>query len=698
MLVTVLALTLCLSTVALFPVDIYLVSKIMDPSTGQRRSWATEEAIEQMQLSVRIVYYGAYGLIASFCFVWIPLAYFYFEELADEGQTISQRLWAAIKYTVYFILVAAILLLTGLLIQPAIDGGRRRGTFPPVYPQPPIENDLKGETILFATLGIMNGARGDPNAVEQDDWEHSLLSRLDVTAALGFAAGIMALVGMGVLIFYTAPGLSLLPLHLLAGLKSIPASLNEMHAALALNRERQIAILNRYPRQVLPHHQQHHQQEQHQPHYNHYHATGTGGAAYVGIYRQLTDQDREAMSELAQEEVLLENKARIVQRARDSWFNQCQWIIRPFQIVFGLTGAILTVLLIESIAVTSIGQLENHICGAPLCGYFPSRPDLPNFLNTAFLRLSMYFPLDYTLMVMLILYMFWATTKGVISLGIRFLWINLYKFKVSATQPQGLLAATMLLMFSLAGLCYSLTVFVAPDYSMFGSQKYCNHTVISELSLSDTLSPYSSSLEMSTLTRDCSQHPERIIPCHLDGPQDLCTLTVTAQMILQMMAVNPALGAGPLQAVIQGLFTISFLLALVFNLFRGCRRGFGQDPLEEDDDDDEDDGEDYFEDEELGTPGDELDTLQRQRRRQLHHRQQQRQLRGGGETPGRGGGDGGQRLQLRDDTERRRLLGSPNHRRPSDPASAVAVEGGYGQPVPMPQPPQSRYGAVRRLG
>jgi len=58
MLVTVLALTLCLSTVALFPVDIYLVSRIMDPNTGQRRSWATDAAIEQMQLSVRIVYYG----------------------------------------------------------------------------------------------------------------------------------------------------------------------------------------------------------------------------------------------------------------------------------------------------------------------------------------------------------------------------------------------------------------------------------------------------------------------------------------------------------------------------------------------------------------------------------------------------------------------------------------------------------------
>jgi LMBR1 domain-containing protein 1 len=53
-----------------------------------------------------------------FCFFWIPLAYFYFEELADEGQTTFQRLWASFKYTFFFILIAAILLLTGLLMKP----------------------------------------------------------------------------------------------------------------------------------------------------------------------------------------------------------------------------------------------------------------------------------------------------------------------------------------------------------------------------------------------------------------------------------------------------------------------------------------------------------------------------------------------------------------------------------------------------
>lgn len=96
----------------------------------------------------------------------------------------------------------------------------------------------------------------------------------------------------------------------------------------------------------------------------------------------------------------------------------------------------------------------------------------PKLLTHTFFATNQYFPADYAVIVMIILYMFWATTKGIISLGIRFLWVHLYKFRRAATQPQGLLAATMLWMLSLAALSYTLTMAVAPEYSMFGSQKY----------------------------------------------------------------------------------------------------------------------------------------------------------------------------------------------------------------------------------
>ncbi|KAF9272851.1 hypothetical protein BGZ68_002043 [Mortierella alpina] len=413
MLVTALALTLCLTTVALFPVDIFLVSRMMDPTTGLRYEWATDEAIAQVQLSVKVIYTGAYCLIASFIFFWIPLSYFYFEELADDEQTLLQRLWASFRYTVFFILVAAILLLTGLLMKP----------------------DRHEDIDL--------------------DWLRKILADPDGTGALSFVAGIMALAGMGVLVFYTA------------------------------------------------------------------------------------------LSELAQEEIILENRSMNVQRVRDSCFHRCQCIIRPLQIVLGLAGTILTALLVTSIIVTS-GR------------------NLPNPLNILFLKLSPYFPIDYILIVMIILYMFWATTKGIIYIGIRILWVKLYSFRKSATQPQGLLVATMLLMLSLAGLSYSLTMSVAPEYSMFGSQKYCNHTI-------------------PVIGRDCSDYPSLIIPCHVDAPAELCIPTVTSSTILKIILATPVLGRAFYS--MQWVFVGTFLLALLINLVLGCRRGFKIDPLDEGEED-----------------------------------------------------------------------------------------------------------------
>ncbi|KAF9958570.1 hypothetical protein BGZ70_009141 [Mortierella alpina] len=449
MIITILALTVCLSTVALFPVDIFLVSRILDSSTGLRRPWATDEAVEHMQWTVRIIYYTAYSVIASFCFFWIPLSYFYFEEL-EEGQSVRQRLLAALKYTTFFVLIALILLVTGLFMKP---------------------NDHDHKDL---------------------DWLRKMLSDL-------------------------------------AGMKSVPAEVLQTHRELAANRENQNAILNRYP---------------------------------PGSNRPMSERDRHAIEELSREELILENRSRIVQGVRDSWLNRCQCVIRPFQIILGLAATSLTALLILSIGTTTIDNLKDEVCGAP-CGYILTHPNLPNPLNLLFLKLSPFFPVDYILMVMIILYMFWATTKGIISIGIRFLWVNLYKFRRAATPPQGLLAATMILMLSLAGMCYSLTMSVAPDYAMFGSQKYCNHTIVTE--------------------RDCSDYPTLIIPCHIGAPTDLCTPTVTSSIIMKIILGTPALGIA--FYYMQWLFLLAFITALVFNLVQGCRKGFGQELIHEDPDD-----------------------------------------------------------------------------------------------------------------
>lgn len=75
-------------------------------------------------------------------------------------------------------------------------------------------------------------------------------------------------------------------------------------------------------------------------------------------------------------------------------------------------------------------------------------------------------------MIALILYFFMATMTGIITMGVRFLWVQLYRIQKRATAPQGLMCCTILLTLSLLALNYTLTAVVAPGYSHFGSQVY----------------------------------------------------------------------------------------------------------------------------------------------------------------------------------------------------------------------------------
>lgn len=65
-----------------------------------------------------------------------------------------------------------------------------------------------------------------------------------------------------------------------------------------------------------------------------------------------------------------------------------------------------------------------------------------------------------------------ATVSGLIHIGIRFLWITLFKIRKHGTSPQGLLVTAILLTLSLLGLNYTVTTTVAPGYAHFGSQVY----------------------------------------------------------------------------------------------------------------------------------------------------------------------------------------------------------------------------------
>jgi LMBR1 domain-containing protein 1 len=124
--VSIFALTSLLATVLLMPVDIALVSSTTSSKLGRRKDWATQNEVDSITLTLRIVYYTLYSLDALLCLIVVPFTYFWYEEYdqveSEEGrQTLGTRFWGAFKYTIAFIILVVILFLVGFFVPVAKD-------------------------------------------------------------------------------------------------------------------------------------------------------------------------------------------------------------------------------------------------------------------------------------------------------------------------------------------------------------------------------------------------------------------------------------------------------------------------------------------------------------------------------------------------------------------------------------------------
>ena len=121
--VSIFTLTSLLATVLLLPVDVALVSSTTSSRHGIRKDWATQNRVDDIKLTLRIVYYTLFSLDAILCLIVVPFTYFWHEEYeAEEGhQTIGSRFWGAFKYTIAFILLVVIIFLVGFFVPIAKD-------------------------------------------------------------------------------------------------------------------------------------------------------------------------------------------------------------------------------------------------------------------------------------------------------------------------------------------------------------------------------------------------------------------------------------------------------------------------------------------------------------------------------------------------------------------------------------------------
>ena len=124
--VCIFTLTALLATVLLLPVDVALVSSTTSSQLGRRKDWANQQRVDEILLTLKIVYYTLFSLDALLCLIVIPFTYFWYEEYdevaTEEGsQTFGQRFWGAFKYTIAFIALVVILFLVGFFIPVAKD-------------------------------------------------------------------------------------------------------------------------------------------------------------------------------------------------------------------------------------------------------------------------------------------------------------------------------------------------------------------------------------------------------------------------------------------------------------------------------------------------------------------------------------------------------------------------------------------------
>ncbi|KAG0167916.1 hypothetical protein DFQ30_005504 [Apophysomyces sp. BC1015] len=418
----VVALALVFATLALLPIDIFLVSSTVDQHTGIKKDWATPGAVDSITGTIQIIYYACYGLVALCSFLLVPFAYFYFEEYEEE-QTVQDRAMSAMKYTSFFVVISILLFLFGLFLKPS---------------QTKPHLDL--------------------------DWFKKLLTESNGEKAASFVIASLFLLGLIVFIAYTAPGLSILPMNMIKGRRGLDAENEDVENRLVAVRERQRALQ----------------------------------AKYVGANKPSSSRDQREIENLEDEE--------------------------------------------------SVDKISHSVCGSQ-CGYIISHPELFNPINYIFIKLSKMFPLDYIFMVAIIIYFFLATMSGVISIGVRFLWITLYRIRKGATAPQGLLFSTVLLTLSLLALDYTITTIVAPEYAHFGSQVYCNQTIGG--------------------VRDCSDRVDLIVPCDIAGPTDICTPTVSSTLIDRIIVNTPFFGM--IFYYSQWAFLATFILGFVISVVRRPR-------------------------------------------------------------------------------------------------------------------------------
>jgi LMBR1 domain-containing protein 1 len=103
-----------------------------------------------------------------------------------------------------------------------------------------------------------------------------------------------------------------------------------------------------------------------------------------------------------------------------------------------------SVFIFASMLITCIDKIKNSVCRSH-CGFLLGHTKIFNPINYIMTITSRIFPIDYILYLLLTMLFFASSVVGMATIGIRFLWITLFRIRKGQTTPNAMLMATVLL-------------------------------------------------------------------------------------------------------------------------------------------------------------------------------------------------------------------------------------------------------------
>eukprot|EP00106_Octopus_bimaculoides_P012063 XP_014779505.1 PREDICTED: probable lysosomal cobalamin transporter [Octopus bimaculoides] len=290
--------------------------------------------------------------------------------------------------------------------------------------------------------------------------------------ALSFLISSLSLLGMLAIITYTAYGMSAMPVRLIKGYRNISKD------RLAAEQIRSVTTKN----------------------------IDDIKSKYTGR-RSMSSRDQARISELEENRRFLERQDRHLAEEQNSCLRKCLLVFRPFEIFVGVFCLLLTLLIFLSLLLTNIDKAMNSL-GYKI-GYALPKSTLPNPIDMILVFSQKVYPLDYIIILLIIIYLVFCSISGIRNLGIWFFCVRLYKIRPYRTTPQGMLMMNMILM--LIVLAINVILFeLTPQYSSFGSEVYVNTTYVPVGNSSST---------------------PPVMSCNVAAPEDLCIMTRLAVLL-----------------------------------------------------------------------------------------------------------------------------------------------------------------------